>query len=307
MKVNLKQLQKDLKVIFYQQLEKASVSIKSFVLKTSSDAPEEKHLFLGNSAEIKKFEGEKQHRRPSDDDFIIKNETYYDSIAIAKNDLLFGRINSYEQEARAMGQAAAEFGIDLAVDVINDGESTLCYTGQNLFDTAHQVLNETAWSNLMTGTGATLDEIYADFKTTYSAIINLPDINGNKFWRGQRKVTILCPIGLFWIFKKLRDHDQVVISSTLQENEIKGMFDIEVLAGLSDANDWFMAVADHPTKKGLIHQEVGTWEAVKTGKPGKSDVISDDEYDFREFKFGVELNSGMGPGLPQALFKVKNT
>ena len=84
------------------------------------------------------------------------------SIKVSRNDIEDDNIGIYAPLVTELGRAAAVFADELVFGLLKKGNTTLCYDGQNFFDTDHPVFekvdgtgNKTLVKNLFTATGGT--------------------------------------------------------------------------------------------------------------------------------------------------------
>lgn len=71
--------------------------------------------------------------------YSITNRTFETTIGISRDDVEDDTIGTYKPMVQALAQEGEEFPDDLVVELLAAGFGTLCYDGQNFFDTDHPV------------------------------------------------------------------------------------------------------------------------------------------------------------------------
>lgn len=295
----LTQLEKELKAAFGMEYEATDDPISSFVTSVSSEANEEIYAMLSTFPEINEWLDDRQIQSLKDFPWTIKNRHFEGTIGVNKDDLADGATAGTLLAARQLGQEAAEKGIDLVTELID--ENGLCFDGQNFFDTDHKLGTETAWANTHTGTGVTAALLTADYKTTLAKIMALKNPKGNMFFKRRPKIAVLSPAALYPTFEDLLTL-QLISGST---NALYGKFELVYLPLLDDANDWYMGITNK-TIKGIILQnrQAPKWD--RTAQGAGSANPGDIEFMKNLYIFGVDMRLNAGYGWPHFLHRVTN-
>lgn len=122
--------------------------------------------------------------------------------------------------------------------MINNGETSLCYTGDYFFSDSHTIGLATI-DNLLTGTGTDLSDLSTDLNSAINALAlykqadNVNILHTNPI----SNLYIVCPPALYMDFATLATAANIAGS-----NNVLAAYNINVIMSgyLSDANDWFL-------------------------------------------------------------------
>lgn len=112
------------------------------------------YAWLGNSSQIREWIGPRVVNRLKDHGFTIKNKKFEKTEGIPKDKIEDDEYGVYMPLFQQMGMNAARFPDRLTFSLLKQGFDTLCYDGQNFFDTDHPVGNdgdEKSVSNMQSG------------------------------------------------------------------------------------------------------------------------------------------------------------
>ena len=106
---------------------------------------------------MREWLGDRQIKNLAAHDYSIKNKKFESSIAIPRDDLDDDTYGVFTPMYEEMGYAAATHPDELVFAMLASGFNTLCYDGQNYFDSDHPVGNEetgiNSVSNMQAGGG----------------------------------------------------------------------------------------------------------------------------------------------------------
>lgn len=106
---------------------------------------------------IREWVGDRLIHDLSAQTYIIRNKEFEGTIGIKRSSIEDDQFGFYTPIAAQMGQNAAEFPDQLVWPIWKNGDATLCYDGQNFFDTDHPGFNEdggeVSVSNFTAGAG----------------------------------------------------------------------------------------------------------------------------------------------------------
>ncbi|HGM5819261.1 TPA: Mu-like prophage major head subunit gpT family protein [Serratia marcescens] len=105
---------------------------------------------------IKEWVSDRQLAVLSQQGYTISNKTWESSIRVKRENIEDDQIGQYSVIARAFGRQVSEFPDTLSFPLLVAGFNTLCFDGQNFFDTDHPMAGGT-YSNIV-GTGAETGE-----------------------------------------------------------------------------------------------------------------------------------------------------
>lgn len=142
---------------FSKGLESAPPHHLDVAMKTPSGAREEVYPWLGQFPSMREWIGARVANNLAVHSFAIKNRDFESTIAVSRNDIEDDRYNVFGPILTEMGEAAGEHPNQLVFGLIAAGFATLCYDGQNFFDTEHPVGNQegasVSVSNFQGGSG----------------------------------------------------------------------------------------------------------------------------------------------------------
>ena len=114
--------------------------------------------WLGQAPALREWVGDRVFNDMAAHSYAVTNKHFESSIKVGRNDIEDDNIGIYAPLMQEMGRAAAVFPDELIFGLLKKGNATLCYDGQNFFDTDHQVAekvdgtgNKTPVSNLYAG------------------------------------------------------------------------------------------------------------------------------------------------------------
>ena len=113
-----------------------------------SSAASNTYGWLSELPGIKEWVGERQLVRLSEQGYTITNKTWESSIRVKRESIEDDQIGQYSVIAQAYGKQVAEFPDTLSFPMLVAGFSTLCFDGQNFFDTDHPMAGGT-YSNIV--------------------------------------------------------------------------------------------------------------------------------------------------------------
>ncbi|MDP8040099.1 MULTISPECIES: Mu-like prophage major head subunit gpT family protein [Pasteurellaceae] len=130
--------------------------------------------FLSQFPKMKEWVGTRTINNMQAQATQIENKTFESTVAIPRTNIEDDQSGVFLDVAKQAGQSAAELPDDLVFGILSKGKSTLCYDGQNFFDTDHPVYENVdgtgshkTQSNLTTGSTSEALPFYI-FDTTNS-------------------------------------------------------------------------------------------------------------------------------------------
>lgn len=231
--------------------------------------------------------------------YSIKNKHYEASLEVDRDSIEDDKYNLYRPRIQQLGQEAARFPTELAINALVAGGSNACYDGANFFSTTHSEEATGNQINTNTGTGVTLATVRADFLTARTRMGKLVDGRGRPM--NLKPDLVMIPLDLQDVFEQLINTNLLALNSVAQSNNLFGAADIWIEGQLtSDVNDWYMMNTKQPVKP-LIFQNRKSAEFVGVDNPSDSDV-----FNTRTFKYGVDARYNVGYGLWQMCQRVTN-
>ncbi len=117
-----------------------------------SSALEEKYGWFGQFPGVQEWVGDRIIKNLMVHDYAIKNIEFESTVSVKKREIETDQYGVYTPILQEMGHAAATHPDELVFNLLEQGFDTLCYDGQNFFDTDHPVGN-TSVSNMQDGSG----------------------------------------------------------------------------------------------------------------------------------------------------------
>lgn len=118
------------------------------------------YAWLGQAPALREWIGNRAVKDMAASGYQISNKNWESTVGVKRTDIEDDQIGVYRPLMAEMGRAAAVFPDELVFGLLKAGETTLCYDGQNFFDTDHPVYpnvdgtgTATTVSNLQAGTG----------------------------------------------------------------------------------------------------------------------------------------------------------
>ncbi len=109
-------------------------------MQTTSMTAAEVYPWLGKIPGMKEWIGERVIENLRQHAFEIRNKDYEDTIAVDRNSIEDDQYGVYSPMFQALGEAVAAHYDELVWPLLKAGHTTLCYDGQNFFDTDHPVV-----------------------------------------------------------------------------------------------------------------------------------------------------------------------
>lgn len=104
--------------------------------------------WLGQWPDMREWVGDRLLKSMQEHGYSITNKDWESTVEVDRNDVEDDNLGMYTPMFEASGQAARRKPDQLVFSLLKAGEATLCYDGQNYFDTDHPVAAE------VDGTGA---------------------------------------------------------------------------------------------------------------------------------------------------------
>lgn len=122
---------------------------------------------LSHFPKMREWVGERQIKKMQAVGMVLENKLFESTVGIPRTDIEDDQVGLFRPMIKQAGQSAAELPDDLVFALLKAGKTTLCYDGQNYFDTDHPCYAEvdgtganTPQKNLTTGTTADAPAFY---------------------------------------------------------------------------------------------------------------------------------------------------
>ena len=107
-----------------------------------SSSKEEKYGWLGTFPKVRGWFGDRQVQNLKEHSYAIVNRDFEETVDVDRNDIEDDNLGLYAPMFQMLGQSVGTFPDELVFGILKAGFSSLCYDGQNFFDTDHPVVNE---------------------------------------------------------------------------------------------------------------------------------------------------------------------
>ncbi|EOV1092767.1 Mu-like prophage major head subunit gpT family protein [Vibrio fluvialis] len=179
----LKTLMTNLKSNFVEGLNAAQPSWEEIATKVPSTSAQNYYGWMKDLPGIKEWLGDRQLLVLGSHGYSIENKTWESSISISRDEVDDDQIGQYSIVAKNYGEQVALFPDSLCYPLLAAGFETLCYDGQNYFDTDHPLETSPA--------------------TTYSNVVGDPSTDMGEPWFLIDDTKILKPV----VFQERRPFD----------------------------------------------------------------------------------------------------
>lgn len=134
---------------FYRMLEETEVAswIGGVAMPIDSNQESEEYKWLGMSPALREWAGGRQAKGFRDNGLVVKNKVFESTLKVSVDDMRRDKTGQIMTRVDELAGRAALHPTKLISSLINDGESGVCYDGQNFFDTDHAEGSSGAQSN----------------------------------------------------------------------------------------------------------------------------------------------------------------
>jgi phage major head subunit gpT-like protein len=142
---------------FNKGLQAAPSRYKDVAMVIPSATMETTYGWLGQFPRLREWLGDRVIKNLESHSYAVKNKLFESSVSVKRTDVEDDQYGIYGPLMEEMGRASGDHPDELIFALLALGFSTLCYDGQNFFDTDHPVGGEegvTSVSNMQAGAGA---------------------------------------------------------------------------------------------------------------------------------------------------------
>ena len=226
-------LKSGLQTTFMKSYDAIETYYQDIVTQVPSTKSSEEYGWLGDTDELREWNGERLPKALKEYGFTIKNKKYESSIRVDQDAIDDDQYGQIVMRVTQMGSGAKRSYDKQLVAVIEAGQSTVCYDGQNFFDTDHQEGKSPVQSNLFLS--APLSATAA--KNIITAMEQYQTDAGA--FSGIRVTHLMVPSVLEWLAKELFDPSVVAVSTDPAKVVLRGRVKVMVnpyLNGSAGAN-----------------------------------------------------------------------
>lgn len=108
-------------------------------MKVSSSTATNTYGWLGHFPKMREWVGDRQIQKMQAQAMTLENKLFETTVAVPRTDIEDDQVGLFTPMVKQAAQSAAELPDDLVFSLLAKGKTTLCYDGQNFFDTDHPV------------------------------------------------------------------------------------------------------------------------------------------------------------------------
>lgn len=150
---------KGFKTIYSDAYLSAPSEFEKIAMTVPSGSRDETYAWMGNLPAMREWVGPRVVNNLSAYGFTITNRKFESTVSVNREDIEDDRLGTFKPAFAEMGGMARRHPDELVFGLLKNGFSSLCYDGQNFFDTDHPVIAEdgttvTTVANTDGGSGA---------------------------------------------------------------------------------------------------------------------------------------------------------
>ncbi|HDL5671355.1 TPA: Mu-like prophage major head subunit gpT family protein [Mannheimia haemolytica] len=108
-------------------------------MKVSSSTATNTYAWLGQFPKMQEWVDDRQIKNMQAQGMTIENKLFESTVAVPRTAIEDDQVGLFTPMVKQAAQSAAELPDDLVFSLLKKGKTTLCYDGQNFFDTDHPV------------------------------------------------------------------------------------------------------------------------------------------------------------------------
>lgn len=287
---------------YFQNLEKpVTEKVEKLSMLIESNQDEETHAWLGMPPGFREWVGARQAKGFNASEYKIVNKDYestYHYHERERNEDKTGQLNARinQHSLRALSHDES-----LISQLLENGESSVCYDGQYFFDTDHAEGESGSQSNSISATASsasapTAAEAETAIMKAIEKMYSFKDDQGEPLNENAKEFLIICPTPFWSAFRTAVGADVIVDGSASRTALIKNFGDVSVKVSQDPRLSWTTKFAlfrtDSPVKP-FIHQ---------VREPVSMDILgegSDHYFHTRQIQVSLKKAGAMGYGLWQ--------
>lgn len=256
-----------------------------------STTAEQIHAWVDRVPQLRKWVGERQINNIKARVQSVVNEKYEDTIGIDREKFEDDQYGIYSPAIEMLGEAARIWPDQLVVGALQAGSTTLCYDGQDFFDTDHPINPDdtasTVQSNLFT-----LALNATNYQTVRAAMMSFKGPDGVPL--GVNPNLLVVPPALEGMARTILNADFIAAPSgtATQSNVLKGTADVLVMPRLAGQDTTWYLLDTSRAIKPFIFQQRQAPEFAFLNRPDDQNVVTTDK-----FIFAVRARGAGGLGL----------
>ena len=285
-----------LKKVYNDTFNKTESFHKKVAMVVPSSNSQETYAWLQNMPRMRKWVGDKVINKLSKQGYSIVNDDFEVTVEVKRNDIEDDNIGQYNNMSQQAGWSAKQLPDELTSELINKGQTSLCYDGKPFFSSAHPVTvkgEDKTMSNVHNK--ALSAESAAAAKASYGVgrtkMRSLTDYEGRNL-KVKPNLLIVGP--------DLEDTARTLLTADKLENGDQNIYkntaELLVIDDLT-AGTWYLEDTSMPVKALIIQ------ERKKPVFVSQTDMNADGVFSRATYKFGAEARYGAGYGFWQLMLK----
>lgn len=285
-----------LKKVYNDTFNKTESFYKQVAMVVPSSNSQETYAWLQNMPRMRKWVGDKVINKLSKQGYSIVNDDFEVTVEVKRNDIEDDNIGQYNNMSQQAGWSAKQLPDELTSELINQGQTNLCYDGKPFFSSTHPVTvkgEDKTMSNVHNKalSAATLADAKASFGAGRTKMRSLTDYEGRNL-KVKPNLLIVGP--------DLEDTARTLLTADKLENGDQNIYkntaELLVIDDLT-AGTWYLEDTSMPVKALIIQ------ERKKPVFVSQTDLSAPDVFMRGTYKFGAEARYGAGYGFWQLMLK----
>ena len=149
---------KGFKAVYTDAYINTEINWDKIAMQVASAGRDETYGWLGQFPQLREWLGDRHVMSLRAHSFAIANRDFESTVSVKRSDIADDRLGVFKPTFSEMGQLARTHPEELIMGLLARGFDTMCFDGQNFFDTDHPIRDRndevTSVSNMQAGTGA---------------------------------------------------------------------------------------------------------------------------------------------------------
>jgi phage major head subunit gpT-like protein len=289
-------LQKSFRALYQESYDAITPSWPKIAMEAPSTHASENYQWLGALPKMREWLGEKIFKKLTGFQYTIVNKDWESSVDVDRNKIEDDSVGIYRPAFQQLGVEGKNHPDQRLSEVRELGITEKCYDESFFYVITHKIGKSGTMSNLLAGTGVTVDKVRADFFSAKAAFRKFKDDQGKPFIKkmGNLQLQATIPADLEKVFDELNNPAP---GATTPKTPIDYVID----PYLTDANDWYLDYTGGVVKPFIFQvRKQPTFVGIES--PEAESVFMS-----RQFKFSCEARHDVGYGMWQYSIKITNT
>lgn len=135
----LESINKGFNTTFQKGFAGYTAMMSSIATVINSTSSEETYGWLGDVPKLREWIGDRQLKSLESKGYSIRNRKFEATIGVIRDDIEDDKLGLYGPRIEMLGFSASQHPDEIMFELINASTTTLCFDGQNFFDTDHPV------------------------------------------------------------------------------------------------------------------------------------------------------------------------